>query len=260
MEPVWKTHLAADTGFDPQYHQNPRVEIASFLNDAPGIVLDIGCGGGATGKLIKEKFPGTRVIGIELNPHAAEYARGFLDDVICASIEDVDLARHVGKVTIGTVLLLDVLEHLYDPWRALVHIRSWLAPDTRVLASVPNIRNLANLDELAAGRWEYGPHGVLDVTHIRFFTRDTLRSLFEETGYAVRRMEPLMQPAWIDRFVIARRPGRLVTRNLSIAFRNREDLEDLYALQYVIDARAATATLDGGAPAIPTTTEESPIV
>ncbi len=117
--PVWKTHLATDLAFDPQYHQNPRVEIASFINAAPGVVLDIGCGGGATGKLIKEKFPGTRVIGIEMNPHAAEYARQFLDDVVCASINDVDLAKHVGAVTIGTVLLLDVLEHLYDPWRAL---------------------------------------------------------------------------------------------------------------------------------------------
>ena len=105
------------------YHQNPRVEIASFINAPPGVVLDIGCGGGATGKLIKEKFPGTRVIGIEMNPHAAAYARQFLDDVICASIDDVDLAQHVGAVTIGTVLLLDVLEHLYDPWRALVRIR-----------------------------------------------------------------------------------------------------------------------------------------
>ena len=213
--PVWQTHLAADLAFDPQYHQNPRVEIASFINAPPGVVLDIGCGGGATGKLIKEKFPGTRVIGIEMNSHAAEYARQFLDDVVCASIDDVELAEHVGAVTIGTVLLLDVLEHLYDPWRALTRIRTWLAPGTRVLASVPNIRNLANLDELAAGRWEYGPHGVLDVTHVRFFTRATLRRMFEETGYAVAHMEPLTQPAWIDRYVIARRPGRLVTQNLS---------------------------------------------
>ena len=55
--------------------------------------------------------------------------------------------------------------------------------------------------------------------------------MFEETGYQVTHMEPLMQPASIDRLVIARRPGRLVTQNLSIAFRNREDLEDLYAFQ-----------------------------
>jgi trans-aconitate methyltransferase len=84
---VWQTHLAADLAFDPQYHQNPRTGIVSFINEPPGVVLDVGCGGGATGKLIKEKFPGTRVIGIELNPHAAEYARQFLDDIVCASIE-----------------------------------------------------------------------------------------------------------------------------------------------------------------------------
>ena len=237
--PVWKTHLAAAPDFDPQYHQNPRVEVVSFVNEPPGVVLDIGCGGGATGRLIKEKFPGTRVIGVELNPHAADYARRFLDDVVCSSIDDVDIGRHVGDATIGTVLLLDVLEHLYDPWRALTRIRSWLAPATRVLASVPNIRNLANLDELAAGNWEYGAWGVLDITHLRFFTRSTLRRLFEETGYEVVHMEPLTQPAWVDPRVVARRPGRLVTQNVSIAFRGRDDLEDLYAFQYVVDARAA---------------------
>lgn len=239
-EPVWRTHLAVDTPFDPQYHQNPRVEIASFINDPPGLVLDVGCGGGATGRLIKEKFPGTRVVGIELNQHAADHARQFLDVVVCASIDEVLIAEHIGDAPIGTVLLLDVLEHLYDPWRALTRIRCWLAPGARVLASVPNIRNLVTLDELAAGRWEYGPFGVLDITHLRFFTRDTLRRMFEETGYDVAHMEPLTQPVWVDRHVIARRPGRLVTQNLSIGFRNQDDLEDLYAFQYVVDARAAT--------------------
>jgi hypothetical protein len=163
-------------------------------------------------------------------------------------------------VAIGTVLLLDVLEHLYDPWRALTRIRTWLAAGTRVLASVPNVRNLVNLHELAAGAWEYGPHGVLDVTHVRFFTRITLRRMFEETGYAVTHMEPLTQPAWVDRYVIARRPGKLVTKSISIAFRNRDDLEDLYAFQYVVDARAGTATRDGGNAALPPAGEVSPIV
>jgi O-antigen biosynthesis protein len=118
-----------------------------------------------------------------------------------------------------------------------LHIRGWLAAGTRVLASVPNIRNLANLDELAGGRWEYGPNGVLDITHVRFFTRDSLKRLFEETGYVVERMEPLTQPTPLDRLVVARRPGRIVTRNISIAFRGIEDLEELYALQWVVDAR-----------------------
>jgi 2-polyprenyl-3-methyl-5-hydroxy-6-metoxy-1,4-benzoquinol methylase len=238
-EPAWKTHLATDTVFEPQYHQNTRTEIASFLNEPPGVVLDVGCGGGATGRLIKEKFPGTRVVGIELNQNAAQYARQFIDDVLCASIDNVDLARDLPGVRIDTVLLLDVLEHLYDPWRALLRVRGWLAPGARVLASVPNIRNLSNLDELAGGRWEYEPNGVLDVTHLRFFTRESLRRMFEETGFSVVHMEPLTQPALIDRHVVSRSPGRVVARNVTVRVRDYDDLQDLYALQYVVDARAA---------------------
>jgi SAM-dependent methyltransferase len=237
VEPLWKTHLTAAARFDPGYHQNPREEIVSFINDPPGVVLDVGCGGGATGKLIKDKFPGTRVIGIELNPEAAQHARGLLDDVVCAAIEEIDLARHVPDVRVDTVLLLDVLEHLYDPWHALLHVRTWLAAGTRVLASVPNVRNLLTLDELAGGRWEYGPNGVLDITHVRFFTRQSLARLFEETGYAIEHMEPLTQPTPIDRVVVARSAGRIVMRNLSIAYRSAEDLEELYALQWMVDAR-----------------------
>jgi len=233
---LWQTHLGPDVPFDPAYHQNPRTEIASFLVEPPGTVLDVGCGGGATGRLIKQKFPGTKVIGIEINPRAADYARQFLDQVICAAIDDVDLAGEAPGAVISTVLLLDVLEHIYDPWRALARIRGWLAPGTRVLASVPNIRNLAVLDELAAGRFQYAENGVLDVTHVRFFTRGELRRMFEETGFRVNKLEPLTQPEIVDALIVARRPGRLDTRNMSVGFRNIDDLEDLYAFQYVIDA------------------------
>jgi SAM-dependent methyltransferase len=233
---LWQTHLGPDVAFDPAYHQNPRTEIASFLTEPPGTVLDIGCGGGATGRLVKEKFPGTRVIGIEINPRAAEHARQYLDHVICGAIDDIDLAAAAPDESISTVLLLDVLEHLYDPWRALTRIRRWLAPGTRVLASVPNIRNLAVLDELAAGRFQYAENGVLDVTHVRFFTKGELKRMFEETGYRVTAMEPLTQPETVDALVVNRRRGRIDTRNMSVGFRNIGDLEDLYAFQYVIDA------------------------
>ncbi|MEP7205581.1 MAG: class I SAM-dependent methyltransferase [Casimicrobiaceae bacterium] len=245
--PAWKTVLGTDVPFDPAYHQTARAEIASFFSEPPGVVLDIGCGGGGTGKLLKTKFPGTRVIGIELNAQAAQHAREVLDDVICERIEDVRLADHVGDVQIDTVLLLDVLEHLYDPWRALLRVHEWLAPGTRVLASVPNVRNLGTLDALAGGRWDYDVNGVLDVTHLRFFTRATLRELFEQTGFEVVALEPLLQVAALDRLVLGRGPSRLTTANLTIGYRSRADLEDLYALQYVVDARVgdrgiATAT------------------
>jgi len=239
MTYLWQTHLGADAPFDPSYHTNPRIEILSFLTEQPGTVLDIGCGGGATGKLVKDKFPNTRVLGIEINRQAAERARASLDRVICASVDDVDATRDLAGETVSTVLLLDVLEHLYDPWRALVRIRGWLAPGARVVASVPNIRNLATLSRIAAGDFEYEPNGVLDITHVRFFTRSTLHDLFQQTGFEVRRLDPLTQPALVDQVVVDRRPGRIDTRSVSIRYRSFEELEDLYALQYVVDARAA---------------------
>lgn len=234
---TWQTHLGTNT-FDPQYHTNPRVEIMSFLDEPPGTLLDVGCGGGATGVLVKRKFPGTKVVGLEINPSAAEHARRHLDHVICAAIEDVDLANELPGETISTVLLLDVLEHLYDPWRALQRIHGWLPPGARVIASVPNIRNLGTLSELAGGRFEYEPNGVLDITHVRFFTRSSLRDLFEQTGFDVQRLEPLTQPAIIEPMIVSRRPGRVQTRTISIEYQSFEDLEDLYALQYVVDARS----------------------
>ena len=239
MAPIWKTHLGDEVPYDAQYHDNTRVEIASFISEPPALVLDVGCGGGATAKLIKQKFPAAKVVGIERNPQAAERARKFVDEVICGDLFEIQMPGRGGNARVDLVLLLDVLEHLFDPWRALQRIRGWLTPGTRVLASVPNIRNLATLDDLAAGRWRYEANGVLDITHVRFFTKASLRELFEDTGYEIFDMQPLLRPEMIERHVVARRPGRLMTRNLSIDFHDLEDLEDLYALQYVIDARVA---------------------
>jgi len=241
MPHLWQTHLGTNVGFDPAYHTNPRVEIMSFLTEEPGTVLDVGCGGGATGRLVKEKFPGTRVVGIEINPAAAEHARRDLDRVVCAAIDDVDPARDLPGEEVSTVLLLDVLEHLYDPWRALARIHGWIAPGTRVVASVPNIRNLATLSDIAGGRFDYEANGVLDITHVRFFTRQTLRELFEQTGFDVRRLDPLTQPTVVDRVIVNRRPGRVDTRSISVRYGSFEELEDLYALQYVVDARRGEA-------------------
>ncbi len=239
MAPVWKTHLGDALPYDRQYHDNTRVEIASFITEPPALVLDVGCGGGATGKLIKEKFPGARVVGIESNPQAADHARAYLDDVICGDLYEIPFSTRLGRAPVDLVLLLDVLEHLFDPWRALQRIHSWLTPGTRVLASIPNVRNLKTLDDLAGGRWRYEANGVLDITHVRFFTKASLRELFEDTGYDIFDMQPLLRPELVDPHIVARHPGRLMTRNLSIHVRDLEDLEDLYAFQYVIDARVA---------------------
>lgn len=238
MKPAWQTHLGVDVPLSEAYHQSRRLEIASFFDAPPGIVVDVGCGAGATGRLMKEKFPGTRVIGIEIQPAVAMVAREHLDDVLCADLADVKLGPLLRGQPVGALLLLDVLEHLVDPWRALQQMRHWLAPTSRVIASVPNLRNLQTMDHIASGAFDYAIEGVLDVTHLRFFTRSTLRRLFEETGYEVVAMEPLIVPE-LDEIVVRRRPGFVDTRHMTIRCPTRESFEDLYALQYVVDARPA---------------------
>lgn len=236
MSARWEPQLGGHAPFDAEHRPRARTEIASFLNRPPGTVLDIGCGGGATGKLIKEKFPGTRVIGIEADSRAAEHARAFLDAVICGSIDSVELADQLGGTRVDTVLLLDVLQRLYDPWHALRRIHGWLQEGTRVVASVANARNLRILDHLAGGRWDYDDSDILDITQVRYFTKSTLRQLFEQTGYKVTNLEPLTQAEIVDRVVVQRGPGHIDTRNVRVKFHSQDELEDLYALQYVVDA------------------------
>ena len=87
--------------------------------------------------------------------------------------------------SLDAVVLADVLEHMYNPWDVMVKIHRYLSPQGQVLLSVPNVRNLALMDDLAKGNWTYAKEGLLDITHIRFFTLRELLKFCQETGYKV---------------------------------------------------------------------------
>lgn len=86
----------------------------------------------------------------------------------------------------------DVLEHMVDPWAALRETRDRLTDRGCVVASIPNVRHLILLIPLVwKGQWHYDDTGILDRTHLRFFTKQSMRELFESTGYEVLQIEPL---------------------------------------------------------------------
>jgi 2-polyprenyl-3-methyl-5-hydroxy-6-metoxy-1,4-benzoquinol methylase len=234
---VWQKYLGDGLRFDPSYHEVARADIVSFISEPPGTVLDVGCAGGTTGGLIKAKYPGTRVVGIELNADAAAHARQYLDKVVSKDFDALDRQEDLGGEEIGTVLLLDVLEHLIDPWRALLKLKEFITSRTRVLASIPNVRNLATLHELGGGRWQYQRAGVLDITHLRFFTLKEMRDLFEQTGYDIVAADPLTDPDAMQSIVTSHRSGRIDTSRISVKYDSIEELEELYAIQFVVDAR-----------------------
>jgi SAM-dependent methyltransferase len=145
-------------------------------------VLDVGC---ATGYVAAELGSrGCRVVGFEYDAHAAEQARAHCERVIVGDIESQECRDELPE-GMDAVLFGDVLEHLRDPVAVLADARRLLAPDGRVIVSVPNIGVWHARVAIARGRFDYADSGIFDRTHLRFFTRANAHALARDAGFEV---------------------------------------------------------------------------
>ncbi len=155
-------------------------------------VLDIGCGEGVLASEIKHH--GNRVTGIDLLPRVEH--QGALEQYFSADLDKG--IQHVIQALEGKrfdrVLLLDILEHLHRPEAILVECHHVLGPSGQLIVSLPNVANITVRAMLLFGRFNYTERGLLDRTHLRFFTRKTARRLLEENGYCVLREEATVMP------------------------------------------------------------------
>lgn len=146
-------------------------------------VLDIGCSSGYMAQILKESY-GCQVVGIEGDSTAAVAARAFCEQVIVGDIEDAKvLAAATGKYDV--IIMADILEHLKDPKQVLAKAREFLSPEGYILVSGPNIACWEIRKSLLLGRFRYEESGILDRTHLRFFTYDTWRELIVGSGYII---------------------------------------------------------------------------
>lgn len=251
---VWQQLLNVKEMTATDYHDQGRVELLDLLLHPPRILLDIGCGSGATGMLIKKSFPGARIIGVEINESAANMAATRLDQILIGRFEDFDLLHEgIGLSTVDTVIVADVLEHMYDPWDVMVKLRPYLSVDAQIIASIPNTGNLLLLNELANGKWSYESAGLLDITHIRFFTRKEINRFFKETGYYIVKSSAKLDSRLL-RFYEANKANPISDVLLNkITIRNvtGEHLRDLCALQFYIVASPTSqkeASIDKSVP------------
>ena len=152
-------------------------------------MLDVGCATGYFGRrLIEER--GCRVIGIEADAHAAEEARAVCERVYTGDLNDRDFLEKIEERT-DIVFFGDVIEHLPDPAIVLEGAHRWLNPGGQLICSVPNVAYWKIRYELMRGRFDYHEIGILDRTHLRFYTRRSFVQLLNETSYDVERVKPI---------------------------------------------------------------------
>lgn len=169
-----------------EYFAGARADVAALVPREAARVLDVGCGFGALGRVLAQR--GCVVHGIERNPEAARHLEGTYARYL---IGDVERSAHaLGGERYDCLVFADVLEHLVDPWSALAQYTELLAPGGCVVASIPNVRHAGILLNLAVrGRWRYTDTGLLDRTHLRFFTRIEIEELFGSARLSIERIE-----------------------------------------------------------------------
>lgn len=145
-----------------------------------GTVLEVGCGAGHLTEHLQQR--GNVVTAVDINPLAAARAGRF-----AALAFDLDLDRHLLSERLrgqqfDCILLADVLEHVRSSQRVLTDALALLAPDGVVVVSVPNIAHIDSRLMLLNGQWNYRPTGLLDDSHLRFFTRDSLADMLRDSG------------------------------------------------------------------------------
>tara|TARA_R100000306_G_scaffold8677_1_gene12122 strand:- start:100253 stop:100918 length:666 start_codon:yes stop_codon:yes gene_type:complete len=164
------------------YYENERPEMLAYLPIEAITVLDVGCSNGQFGAAVKQKS-GAEVWGIEPFESFGKYALDKLDKVFIDTVEGA-----IDKLPdnyFDVIYFNDVLEHLLDPYTVLAKMKSKLKHDGLVISSIPNIRYFRTFFKLLfKGEWEYQDEGILDRTHVRFFTKKSILNMYKNAGYA----------------------------------------------------------------------------
>ncbi|MGQ3889922.1 class I SAM-dependent methyltransferase [Legionella sp. CNM-1927-20] len=167
---------------DLELHHNSSH--AKILNKIlPGShVLEFGPAHGVMTKYMKEKLK-CKIYAVELDITAANDARQYCEKMLVGDIEKYTWKSEYADLRFDFIIFADVLEHLYYPWQVLAEVRPFLNENGKILLSLPNIANNAVIMDLISDKFEYRSTGLLDCTHLRFFTKSSIEKMVKECGY-----------------------------------------------------------------------------
>jgi len=164
------------------YHDLPRREILALIPTTAKRVLDLGCGTGALGKALKER-QNCHVTGVELNKDALQIAKSNIDICVCDNLNRYNPA--LAAVRYDCIILADILEHLVNPWSVIQKAATVLSENGCIIASIPNVGHPFVTSNLQRDLFRYEPAGLLDITHLRFFTKTSIFQMFYGAGLKI---------------------------------------------------------------------------
>lgn len=211
------------------YADSQRSEMLRFVPASARRILEVGCSVGNFGRILTNEL-GATVWGVEPDPAAAKVAAQTLNRVINGHFGlDVRVDAELDGEVFDCIVFNDVLEHMVDPYSALALAKDLLTPEGSIVASIPNVRYFDNVWKLVVeGSWEYADFGILDRTHLRFFTRSSIETLFADAGLRIHTMVGINAVDWCH-------PNRRqLFRYLNFAMGNR--LKDMRWLQFAVVA------------------------
>jgi 2-polyprenyl-3-methyl-5-hydroxy-6-metoxy-1,4-benzoquinol methylase len=174
-------------------------------------ILDVGCGAGDTLMKLKELGKAGETVGIEINKQVTQNLSDALDKLYVGDVETIDLPYT--EKYFDYILFADVLEHLINPRKVLHDYKSLLRDDGCIIATIPNIKHYSVLIKLVLlDEFRYGDSGILDWTHLRFFTKKEIIKMFQDEGFEV--VDLIHLP-------VSRKQAARNVRNVLLGFSNR---------------------------------------
>lgn len=165
------------------YYSLTRNDVINLIEGDFPVILELGCSEGFTTEAAKRKFKSSVSYGVELSTQASEKAKSRIDKVYNVNLEDFDFPFE--NESIDLIICADVLEHLNDIWKVLNETNRILSSDGFLIASLPNISHITVLLKIIFNKFKYEESGILDKSHLRFFTKYTIENIFGDSGFEI---------------------------------------------------------------------------